>query len=183
MEASVCACHASIHIGQVKLRLPIQRVPSMNHLNFYNVLLLNAPQAAACRIPLFRSIKLVVRRDRRVHWNLIGSDSEAEIRGAQNHLYDLHHWYRFPDHHHLDGHERPSFLDLYHRDFESGHGLVYRSRVGRLSEVNNPDDGVGRECVLRDAANDDHLDRGHDQSQSAKRQREEYEPTIEEISI
>ena len=30
-------------------------------------------------------------------------------------------------------------------------------------------------------ANDDHLDRGHDQSQSAKRQREEYEPTSEII--
>jgi len=42
---------------------------------------------------------------------------------------------------------------------------------------------VGLDYVLHGEANDDHLDRGHDQSQSAKRQREEYEPTSESVSM
>jgi len=42
---------------------------------------------------------------------------------------------------------------------------------------NNRGGEVELDYVLHGEENDDHLDRGHDQSQSAKRQREEYEPT------
>ena len=100
------------------------------------------------------------------------------VINATSHPCDLRHLCHSPDHHRHDDLEHLSSHDLDHPGFGSDRGLACHNHVDRLFEENIRGGGVVRESVLHDEANGDHLDRGHDQSQSAKKQREEYEPTV-----
>ena len=107
-----------------------------------------------------------------------------DIRHYRGSLYlcGHHHWYHFRGHRHRDDHEHPSSLDPSRPGFETDRGRVYHSH-GPVDRPYGGSSRLGRDEVgwvyVRDgvSARDDHLDHDHDQSQSARKQREEYEPT------
>ena len=98
-------------------------------------------------------------------------------------LYGHLRWFHSLDHRPHGGPERLSSHDLDHQDFANGLDHVARNRVHDdhpcVGNSRHGHDGVEKEFVLdEEIAHDDHLDHDHDPNQSARMQREEYEPTV-----
>ena len=112
-------------------------------------------------------------------------EQHIRIRGSilTTRLYGHLHWFHSLDPRPRGGPERLSFHDRGLRGFWNGLDHVARNRAhdGRpcVGSNRHGHDGVEKEFVLdEEIAHDDHLDHDHDPNQSARMQREEYEPTI-----